>query len=58
MTKLIDPSETHIPSKFNMIIDMVNSKPNDMDLGKAVRQLIEEYNEAVKRPPFTDDYTQ
>jgi len=51
-------AETYVPFQFKKIVEMVEKKPNDMDLGKAVRKLIEDYNEAVKKPPFTDDYTQ
>lgn len=40
------------------IIKMVSEIPNDMDLGKAVRELIKSYTEAESKPPFTDDYTQ
>jgi hypothetical protein len=58
MTTLPDPSETRISFQFKKIINMTKEKPNDMELGKAVRTLIEDYNEAVKKPPFTEDYTQ
>ncbi len=43
---------------LNEIISLVKELPNDMDLGKAIRKIIDEYNEDKKKPPFTEDYTQ
>lgn len=58
MSNLVTPTNIYIPSQFKKIIEMVEQNHNDMDLGKAVRKLISDYNEAAKKPPFTDDYTQ
>jgi hypothetical protein len=42
---------------FIIIANIANETPNDMDLGKQVRLIIEKYNEQPKAP-FTEDYTQ
>lgn len=43
---------------YQKITKLTKEIPNDMDLGKMVRKLIEEHNEKTKKPPFTSDYTQ
>lgn len=58
MKNFLGQTETHIPNLFKKIVDLTKEKPNDMDLGKAIRVIIEGYNEEVKKPPFTEDYTQ
>jgi len=58
MSQLPDSSKTFVPFQFKAIVEMVNDKPNDMDLGKAVRKLINEYNNEINKPPFTEDYIQ
>lgn len=50
-------SGSDMAKDFVIIANMANETPNDMDLGKRVRQIIEKYNEQPKAP-FTDDYTQ
>lgn len=45
-------------TQFEKVIKLATETHNDMDLGKAIRTLVIEHNEASKKPPFTDDYIQ
>lgn len=45
-------------TQWEKVIKLAKEKPNDMELGKAIRTLINDYNNGKIDPPFTWDYTQ